>query len=143
MFLTALIGVRFVLSRTTRCRMTMSFLFAVERTDPQPALFISSGRSRDVFYYRTAMDAAINTGLTIQPVSWGQAAGTDLSHYAYVVISDDGGVDDALERKLADYVRRGGSLFILLGSGSLLHNRVPVTGDHVAETHDAADWRRN
>jgi Aerotolerance regulator N-terminal/von Willebrand factor type A domain len=114
-----------------------AFLFAVERTDPQPALFISSGRSRDVFYYRTAMDAAINTGLTIQPVSWGQAAGTDLSHYAYVVISDDGGVDDALERKLADYVRRGGSLFILLGSGTLLHNRIPITGDHVAETHEA------
>ncbi|MGA7411741.1 MAG: BatA and WFA domain-containing protein [Bryobacteraceae bacterium] len=113
------------------------FLFAMERSDPQPALFVSGGRSRDVFYYRTAMDAATNTGLTIQPVSWGQASTSDFSHYAYVVISDDGGVDAAFERKLTDYVRRGGSLFILLGSGSLLHNRVPVTGDHVAETHDA------
>jgi len=112
------------------------FLFAMERSDPQPALFVSSGRSRDVFYYRTAMDAASNTGLTIQPASWAQASTADLSHYAYVVISDDGGVDQAFERKLDDYVRRGGSLFILLGSGSLLHNRVPVTGDHVAETHD-------
>jgi hypothetical protein len=113
------------------------FSFAMERSDPQPVLFVSSGRSRDVFYYRTAMDAASNTGLTIQPVSWGQASTTDLSHYAYVVISDDGGVDAAFEQKLTDYVRRGGSLFILLGSGSLLHNRVPVTGDHVAETRDA------
>ncbi len=112
------------------------FPFAMERSDPQPALFVSGGRSRDVFYYRTAMDAATNTGLTIQPVSWGQASTADLSHYAYVVISDDGGVDAGFERKLTDYVRRGGSLFILLGAGSLLHNRVPVTNDHVAETHE-------
>ncbi len=112
------------------------FPFAMERSDPQPALFVSGGRSRDVFYYRTAMDAATNTGLTIQPVSLGQASTADLSHYAYVVISDDGGVDAGFERKLTDYVRRGGSLFILLGSGSLLHNRVPVTNDHVAETHE-------
>jgi len=112
------------------------FLFAMERNDPQPALFVSGGRSRDVFYYRAAMDAATNTGLTIQPASWAQASTVDLSHYAYVVVSDDGGVDDAFERKLSDYVRRGGSLLILLGSGSLFHNRVPVTGDHVAETHD-------
>src|SRR5208283_2792078 len=39
------------------------FLFALERNDPQPALFVSGGRSRDVFYYRAAMDAATNTGL--------------------------------------------------------------------------------
>jgi hypothetical protein len=112
------------------------FRFSLDRGDPQPALFVSSGRSRDAFYYRAAMDAATGTGLTIQPISWGQAASADLSHYAYTVISDDGGLDDAFEGRLTDYVRRGGSLFILLGSGSVLHNRVPVTGDHVAETRE-------
>ena len=103
------------------------FPFAVERADPVPVLFLSSGRTRDAFYYRSALESA-SAGFKVQASTWSEAAGADFSRYAFVAMADDGGISPALETQLSAYVHRGGSLFVLLGAGTLLHGRVAVSG---------------
>lgn len=104
-----------------------AFPFAIERADPAPVLFLSSGRTRDAFYYQSALEAA-GAGFTVQASTWSQAAGTDFSRFAFVAIADDGGLNPAIEAQLSAYVRRGASLLVLSGAGTLLHSRVAVSG---------------
>jgi hypothetical protein len=109
-----------------------AFPFSIERADPAPVLFLSSGRTRDAFYYQSALEAAgagfnVQTS-TVQASTSPQASGTDFSRYAFVAVADDGGLYPALETQLSAYVRRGGSLFVLAGAGTLLHSRVAVSG---------------
>jgi len=104
-----------------------AFPFSIERADPAPVLFLGSGRTRDAFYYQSALEAA-NAGFTVQTFTWAQASATDFSHFAFIAIADDGGLTPAMETQLSAYVRRGGSLFVLAGAGTLLHSRVAVSG---------------
>jgi hypothetical protein len=104
-----------------------SFPFSVERSDPRIVLFLSNGRPRDSFYFKAAMESSANTGLVVQSVNLQQAGGEDLSRYAFVVASDPGAAGEALERRIAEYVRHGGSLLILAGSETGRAGRTPVT----------------
>jgi Aerotolerance regulator N-terminal len=110
-----------------------TYLFSMERSDPKPALFLSSGRGRDAFYYRNAVEAATDTGITLQPVSWGQGGNEDLGRYAYVAFADDSGLSTDVERRLSDYARKGGSVFVLLGAGTALRGKTPIVGDQVSQ----------
>jgi hypothetical protein len=103
------------------------FPFSVERTDPAPVLFLSSGRTRDAFYYQSALEAA-GAGFTVQTSTWSQASSADFSRFAFVAVADDGGLNPAMETQLSAYVKRGGSLFVLAGAGTLLHGQVAVSG---------------
>jgi hypothetical protein len=125
-----------------------AFPFSIERADPAPVLFLSSGRTRDAFYYQSALEAA-GAGFTVQTSNWAQASATDFSRFAFIALADDGGLTPAMETQLSAYVRRGGSLFVLAGAGTLLHSRVavsgmaahpsdrPVTGAHPEAQHPA------
>ncbi len=111
-----------------------AYLFAMDRSDPKPALFLSSGRSRDAFYYRNALEAATGTGLTLQPASWGQAESEDFGRFAYVAFADDSGLSADAERRLTEYARKGGSVFVLLGAGTTLRGKTPILGDRATQT---------
>src|ERR1700686_3459552 len=51
-------------------------LFAVERSDPRRALFVSgAGDSRSPFYFRSALASAAEAAFTLDTISAGQAAG--------------------------------------------------------------------
>ena len=64
-------------------------LFAVERTDPRRALFVSDAAdSRSPLYFRSALASAAEAAFTLDTVSAGQAASQPLSKYAFVVLSD-------------------------------------------------------
>jgi hypothetical protein len=103
------------------------FPFAVERADPRTVLFLTRGQPRDSFYYKAALDSAENAGLLVQTVNIRQASGEDLSRYPFLILSDPGSLEAGLDRRIAEYVRHGGSLLILVGPESIRAGRLPVT----------------
>lgn len=105
------------------------FLFAVERADPRPLLFVQRRSSaRDGVYFRSALEASPHGGFRVQTVEQGQAAGIDPSRFAVVVLSDPGRLPEGFEQKLRRWVRNGGSLLVAAGPSSARLERLPVTG---------------
>src|ERR1700682_520959 len=92
-------------------------LFAVERSDPRRALFVSeAGDSRSPLYFRSALSSAAEAAFTLDAVSAGQAPGEPLSKYAFVVLSDLISVPASFETDLLKYVQTGGSVWIAEGA---------------------------
>ncbi len=111
------------------------FPFSIERSDPREILFLyGSGRAREPFYYKAAMDSASDTGLIVHSEPVERASGDDFLKCAFVVLGDVGVLDPTLEEKLGAYVRHGGSLFISVGPNTAHAGRLPVTGDRVTPT---------
>lgn len=111
-----------------------SFAFSVERSDPRRVLFLyAGGRPQQSFYYTTAMDAATETGLTVEPEAVELALRDDFSKFAYIVLSDVGELGDPLNRALDEYVRRGGAVFVALGERSASHGRLPISGERFTD----------
>jgi Aerotolerance regulator N-terminal/von Willebrand factor type A domain len=103
------------------------FPFSIERSDPRVVLFVGNGRPRDSFYLKAALEAAQATGLTLQIVNNQQTGGEDFSRYAFVVLSDTGTINENVEHRLTEYVRRGGALLVLAGPEMARVGRVPLT----------------
>src|SRR5579871_4913524 len=76
-------------------------IFAVERTDPRHALFVSDAAdSRSPLYFRSALGSAAESAFVLDAVSSGDAANQQLSKYAFVVLSDLISVPAQLESAL-------------------------------------------
>ena len=111
------------------------FPFAVERTDPRRVLFLHpEGQNRGELYYRSALDAASNSGFVLEPVAADQAANLSLSKYAFVILSDVGSFPPTLEDSLKKYVAGGGSLLVALGPSSVVLRHVPVLNLSIQES---------
>lgn len=107
-----------------------SFPFPLQRSDPRKILFVTTGgRPRDALYYRAAMESATDTGLTVQLTPLDQVSDRDLAQGAFVVLNDPGMLSTGNDRRLLQYVRKGGSLLIAIGARSADGERVPVTED--------------
>ena len=110
-------------------------LFAVERSDPRRALFVSeAGDSRSPLYFRSALASAAEAAFTLDTISTGQAAGQPLSKYAFVVLSDLISVPASFESDLLRYVQSGGSVWIAEGASAAHTNHVPVFGGNILES---------
>jgi hypothetical protein len=110
-------------------------LFAVERSDPRRALFVSDAAdSRSPLYFRSALASAAEAAFTLDVVSAGQAAESPLSKYAFVVLSDLISVPASFESELLRYVQGGGSVWILEGASAAHTTRVPVFGGNVLDS---------
>ena len=91
------------------------FYFAVERSDPTPALLLHDPvDTRTPNYLQTALAAANQPAFTLTNSTYAQAANTALDRFAFIVLSDPTGAD-ALSPAMRNYVQRGGSILILLG----------------------------
>jgi hypothetical protein len=113
------------------------FPFSMERSDPRNILFLyERGRTREAFYYRAAIESASDTGLKLRAAPVEQTSGDDFSKYAFIVLGDVGEIDQILERRLGEYVKRGGSLLISIGPKTERSGRIAVTGDRVTGTDD-------
>jgi hypothetical protein len=113
------------------------FPFSMERSDPRKILFLyERGRTREAFYYRAAMESASDTGLKLRTAPVEDASGEDVSKYAFVVLGDVGELDQILERRLGEYVKKGGSLLISVGPKTQRSGRIAVTGDRVTGTDE-------
>jgi len=112
-------------------------LFAVERSDPRRALFVSDAAdSRSPLYFRSALASAAESAFALDVVSAGQAANLPLSKYAFVVLSDLISVPAAFESALVKYAQGGGSVWIAEGTSAAHSAHVPVFGGTVLESRD-------
>jgi hypothetical protein len=109
--------------------------FAVERSDPRRALFVSeAGDSRSPLYFRSALTSASEAAFTLDVMSAAQAAAQPLSNYAFVVLSDLISVPASFEGALLRYVQKGGSVWIVEGTSAAHSLRVPVFGGNILES---------
>jgi hypothetical protein len=113
------------------------YLFAVERSDPQRALFIHAAtETRSARYFGDALDSAAESAFVLQSVSVDQAVNLSLSKYGFVVLSNLFGLPAPLETNLLGYVRDGGSVWLALGTSAAGRGRVPIFGETIRRVHD-------
>jgi hypothetical protein len=111
------------------------YLFAVERAESRPVLFIHAAQERRaLLYFRAALEASPDAPFRLEEAGAETAGGLALEKYAFVVLSDTGPLPRRFEEALRAYVEAGGSAWIALGPVTTGRRRVPVLG---AETVDA------
>ncbi len=114
-------------------------VFAVRRSDPERVLFVHAGNDiRSAIYFGAALKAAAGSSFLLQPVAQEQAADLDPSRFAFVVLSDSVSLPAIFEHALAQYVAKGGDVFIALGTNAARRAHIPVWDGEVSEAHDYA-----
>jgi hypothetical protein len=110
-----------------------SYAFSIQRSDPRRVLFLyANGRSREAFYYKSALESSNATGLTVQAAPVEQAAHQDFSKFAFVVLSDAGELDTGVAQALCGYLQKGGAVLATLGPASVRFGKAPLSGDHIS-----------
>lgn len=105
---------------------------ALDRTEPEPVLFVSDDpRRRDLLYYRTALAAGAAAHFAIESATAAEAARLDPGRYALVVLSDVPALPNRFESRLRTWAESGGAVFMALGPSSALARRAPLTGHSV------------
>jgi hypothetical protein len=108
------------------------FQFAIERKEPSRILFVHEPRgARALQFYRTAVEATPDIGFVVDGVIRDQVANVSPEKYSSIVLSDVAALPSDFEQALSQYVRRGGSAFVTLGSAAAARGRVPVSGDAI------------
>jgi hypothetical protein len=112
-------------------------LFGVTRSDPERVLFIHElNDSRSPFYFGTALESATQAAFKLDSVTIDKASASQLSDYAFVVLSDLLSVSPPFEQNLLEYVRRGGGVLIVAATSAARATRVPVFGEGVLAARD-------
>ena len=112
------------------------YMFAVGRFDPQRVLLVhDASDSRSPVYFASALAAAAASAFAVDSVSVERAANTQLSPYAFVVLSDVSSLPSSLENDLLRYVRGGGGVLIAAGTSSARRSSIPVFGDNALGSH--------
>jgi hypothetical protein len=114
-------------------------VFAVRRSDPERVLFVhAAGDQRSAVYFGAALNAAAQASFVLQSVAAEETTDIDPSKFAFVVLSDTVMLPSIFEHTLQQYVARGGSVLVALGTGAAHHARIPVWGSDVKGVHDYA-----
>jgi hypothetical protein len=114
-----------------------SYLFAVERSDPQPVLFVhDSSDSRSPLFFGGALGSADEAAFTLESAAAERLSGITLSKYAFVVLSDVSSLPQQFENDLARYVRGGGSVLIAAGTSAAHRGRIPVLDNNILAARD-------
>lgn len=114
-------------------------VFAVRRSDSERVLFVhAAGDARSALYFSTALSAATQGAYVLQPMAAEQTTDIDASKYAFVVLSDAVSLPSIFEHTLEQYVSKGGSVLVALGTGARSHMRIPLWAGDVKDTHDYA-----
>ena len=112
-------------------------LFGVTRSDPERVLFIHEPNdSRSPFYFGTALDAATEAAFKLETATPDKATASQLSGYAFVVLSDLLSLPPGFEQNLLDYIRRGGGVLVAAGTSTARAPRIPVLDEKVLEARD-------
>lgn len=112
------------------------YRFSVERSDPKRGLFVHQGAdTRSPLYFGTALASAAQSAFTLDTLTTEQAAGADPSDYAFVVLSDVASLPEAFADRLTEYVRRGGSVLVALGTAAAQQGRIPIFGGELQDSH--------
>jgi Aerotolerance regulator N-terminal/von Willebrand factor type A domain len=114
-------------------------VFAVRRSDPERVLFVhATADTRSPVYFGAALNAAAQGSFLLQSVAQEQATDIDPTKYAFVVLSDTVALPSIFEHTLAQYVAKGGSVLIALGTDAAYHVRIPLWGGDVKSTNNYA-----
>jgi hypothetical protein len=114
-------------------------VFAVRRSDPERVLFVHAATdNRSAIYFGAALKAAAQASFVLQSVAAEEATDLDPSKYAFVVLSDAVSLPPIFEHALQQYVAKGGSVLIALGTNAADHARIPLWGGDVNDVHDYA-----
>jgi hypothetical protein len=114
-----------------------TYLFSVERSDPQPVLLVhEAGDTRSPVYFGSALGSSAESSFSFESLTVDRAAGVSLSRYAFVVLSDVGSLPSQLENDLAHYAQGGGGVLIAAGTSAGHRSRIPVFGENVLATND-------
>lgn len=112
-------------------------VFAVRRSDPERVLFVhAAGDMRSSFYFQAALGAAAQASYVLQSVAAEQVTDLDPSKFAFVVLSDTMALPSIFEHTLAQYVAKGGSVLIVLGTSAAHHGQIPLFGGNTGSVHD-------
>jgi len=113
-----------------------AYAFAVGRFDPQRVLFVhDASDTRSSVYFISALAAAAESAFAVDSVTTERAVNTQLSPYAFVVLSDVASLPSSFENDLLRYVRGGGGALVAAGTSSARRSRIPVFGESVLEPH--------
>ncbi len=114
-------------------------VFAVRRSDPERVLFVhATGDMRSSFYFQAALGAAAQASYVLQSVAAEQVTDLDPTKFAFVVLSDTMTLPSIFEHTLAQYVAKGGSVLIVLGTSAAHHGQIPLFGGNTGNVHDYA-----
>src|SRR6202034_3037834 len=114
-----------------------TYLFSVERSDPEPVLFVhESSDTRSPVYFGSALGSAADSSFSFESLTVDRATNVPLSKYAFVVLSDVGSLPSQLENDLVRYVQGGGGVLIAAGTSTGHRSRIPVSQQNVLSTHD-------
>ena len=112
-------------------------VFAVRRSDPERVLFVHPANdARAAVYFQAALGAAAQASFVVQSVAAEQSTDLDPSRFAFVVLSDTVSLPAIFEHTLAQYVAKGGSVLIALGTSAAHHAQIPLWGGAVKDVHD-------
>jgi hypothetical protein len=115
-------------------------VFSVRRSDPERVLFVHAGNdTRSPLYFGAALSAAAQSSFILQSVSAEQSTDLDPSKFAFVVLSDTVTLPSIFEHTLAQYIAKGGSVLIALGTSAAHHEKIPIWD---APVKDARDYAR-
>lgn len=114
-------------------------VFVIRRSDPERVLFVhTASDTRSALYFGAALGAAAQASFVLQSVTADQTTDLDPLKYAFVVLSDTVTLPSIFEHTLAQYVAKGGSVLIALGTGAGRHASIPLWGGDVKDAHDYA-----
>jgi Aerotolerance regulator N-terminal/von Willebrand factor type A domain len=114
-------------------------VFAVRRSDPERVLFVhTGGETRSALYFGSALNAAAQGSFVLQSVAAEQVTDLDPAKFAFVVLSDAVALPSIFEHALAQYVTRGGSVLIALGTSAAHRGRIPLWDGKVKDARDYA-----
>jgi hypothetical protein len=100
-------------------------------------LFVHAANdTRSALYFGAALGAATQASFVLQSLTAEQTTDLDPSKYAFVVLSDAVALPSIFEHTLAQYVSKGGSVLVALGTGAGRHARIPLWGGDVKDAHD-------
>ncbi|KAA6458354.1 VWA domain-containing protein [Acidobacteria bacterium AB60] len=113
-------------------------VFAVRRSDPQRVLFVhATDDTRSATYFGAALSAADRASFILQSMDAAQTTDLDPSKFAFVVLSDVLALPSIFEHALAQYVAKGGRVFIALGTHAGRRAQIPLWGAAVLDTRES------
>ncbi len=114
-------------------------VFAVRRSDPERVLFVhTGGETRSALYFGSALNAAAQGSFVLQSVAAEQVTDLDPAKFAFVVLSDAVTLPSIFEHALAQFVTRGGSVLMALGTSAAHRGRIPLWDGEVKDARDYA-----
>lgn len=116
------------------------YMLAIERADRKRALFVSQAAdTRSPLYFGDALTAAASRAISLDKLTVDAVGSVDPTPYAFVVISDVASLPQGFAARLKDYVRRGGSVLVALGTVAAQKAETPLTGSRILSLHHYSD----